>query len=34
MKRGGTLLHRDLERRKAELRDSSRRIIAGAGLMH
>jgi cytosine/adenosine deaminase-related metal-dependent hydrolase len=34
VKRGGTLLYRDLERRKAELSDSSRRIVAGAGLMH
>ena len=34
VKRGGTLLYRDLERRKAELNESSRRIVAGAGLMH
>ncbi|HEX6840381.1 MAG TPA: amidohydrolase family protein [Stellaceae bacterium] len=34
VKRGGTLLYRDLARRKAELNESSRRIVAGAGLMH
>jgi len=34
VKRGGTLLYRDLPRRKAELNDSSRRIVAGAGLLH
>jgi 5-methylthioadenosine/S-adenosylhomocysteine deaminase len=34
VKRGGTLLHRDLERCKAALNESSRRIVAGAGLMH
>ena len=33
-KRGGTLAYRDLERRKAELSKSSRRIVAGAGFMH
>jgi len=33
-KRGGRLTYRDLERRKAELGESSRRIVAGAGLIH
>jgi 5-methylthioadenosine/S-adenosylhomocysteine deaminase len=33
-KRAGTLTYRDLERRKAELSESSRRIVAGAGFMH
>lgn len=34
VKRAGKLLHRDLGRRKAELAAASRRILAGAGLMH
>ncbi|HEX7966584.1 MAG TPA: amidohydrolase family protein [Stellaceae bacterium] len=34
VKRAGKLLHRDLDRRKAELAAASRRILAGAGLMH
>lgn len=34
MKRAGKLLHRDLERRKAELAAASRRILAGAALAH
>jgi 5-methylthioadenosine/S-adenosylhomocysteine deaminase len=34
VKRDGALLYRDLPRRKAELNESSRRIVAGAGLMH
>jgi cytosine/adenosine deaminase-related metal-dependent hydrolase len=34
VKRGGKLLYRDLDRRKAELAESSRRIVAGAGFMH
>jgi 5-methylthioadenosine/S-adenosylhomocysteine deaminase len=33
VKRGGTLLYRDLARRKRELAESSRRIVGGAGLM-
>ena len=33
-KRGGALAYRDLERRKAELNQSSRRIVGSAGLMH
>jgi cytosine/adenosine deaminase-related metal-dependent hydrolase len=34
VKRAGTLLYRDLKRRKAELAESSRRIVAATGLMH
>ena len=34
VKRGGKLLYRDLPRRKAELAESSHRIVAGAGLAH
>jgi 5-methylthioadenosine/S-adenosylhomocysteine deaminase len=34
VKRGGKLLYRDIDRRKAELAESSRRIVAGAGFMH
>jgi len=34
VKRGGKLLYRDLPRRMAELAQSSRRIVADAGLVH